>query len=347
MSISAVIQPVRLVSLRATAAAALRVRSKSTRVRAVHRSATIMAAGDLTANPLASWSFGRSPPSDAPDLPKWSSITPEHVKPAIMAAVDKVNAEIDAIEAELNKTNPSSWCELMDPLERLSEELSRPWGVVSHLKGVRDSEALRAAYDECQPAVVTASLRVGQSRPVYDALVALTENKEAWASLTDAQRRAVTCEVRDAKLSGVALDGAEKDRYNEIAKEMSELSTKFSNNVLDATKAFSHTCVEKSEVEGLPDSALEQAAQTASQKGGHENATAADGPWMFTLDAPSYMAVRSHSKNRTLREKGESLYSYFRTCMGNVIDVVFCVQCTARTSHEPRNTSHPSWTMPR
>lgn len=303
MSISAVIQPVRLVSLRATAAAALRVRSKSTRVRAVHRSATIMAAGDLTANPLASWSFGRSPPSDAPDLPKWSSITPEHVKPAIMAAVDKVNAEIDAIEAELTKTNPSSWCELMDPLERLSEELSRPWGVVSHLKGVRDSEALRAAYDECQPAVVTASLRVGQSRPVYDALVALTENKEAWASLTDAQRRAVTCEVRDAKLSGVALDGAEKDRYNEIAKEMSELSTKFSNNVLDATKAFSHTCVEKSEVEGLPDSALEQAAQTASQKGGHENATAADGPWMFTLDAPSYMAVRSHSKNRTLREK--------------------------------------------
>ena len=133
---------------------------------------------------------------------------------------------------------------------------------------------------------------------------------------------------------------------------MSELSTKFSNNVLDATKAFSHTCVEKSEVDGLPDSALEQAAQTASQNGGHENATAADGPWMFTLDAPSYMAVRSHSKNRTLREKGEILFLFrvsfhFRTRMGNYPDVVFCVQCTARTSHEPRNTSHPSWTMPR
>jgi oligopeptidase A len=126
---------------------------------------------------------------------------------------------------------------------------------------------------------------------------------------------------------------------------MSELSTKFSNNVLDATKAFSHTCVEKSEVEGLPDSALEQAAQTASQKGGHENATAADGPWMFTLDAPSYMAVRSHSKNRTLREKGKNFF--FISVMDNVIDVVFCVQCTARTSREPRNTSHPSWMMPR
>lgn len=305
MSLSAVVQPVRIVSLRATAVAALRRGSKPTRVRAATRPTLpiAMASSTLAENPLASWSFGRKPSGDAPDLPKWSSITPEHVKPAIMAAVDKVNAEIDAIETAFTESTPSSWSDLMDPLERLSEELSRPWGVVSHLKGVRDSEALRAAYDECQPAVVTASLRVGQSRPVYDALVALTKNESAWTSLTDAQRRAVECEVRDAQLSGVALDGAQKDRYNEIAKELSELSTKFSNNVLDATKAFAHTCVDKSEVDGLPDSALEQAAQTAKTKGGHENATAADGPWMFTLDAPSYMAVRSHAKNRALREK--------------------------------------------
>ena len=251
MSLSAVVQPVRIVSLRATAVAALRRGSKPTRVRAATRPTVpiAMASSTLAENPLASWSFGRKPSGDAPDLPKWSSITPEHVKPAIMAAVDKVNAEIDAIETAFTESTPSSWSDLMDPLERLSEELSRPWGVVSHLKGVRDSEALRAAYDECQPAVVTASLRVGQSRPVYDALVALTKNEPAWASLTDAQKRAVECEVRDAQLSGVALDGAQKDRYNEIAKELSELSTKFSNNVLDATKAFAHTCVDKSEVE--------------------------------------------------------------------------------------------------
>ena len=191
----------------------------------------------------------------------------------------------------------------MDPLERLSEQFSRPWGVVSHLKGVRDSEALREAYDEMQPKVVGASLRIGQSRPIYDALVALTENETAWAALTPAQKRAVECEVRDAKLGGVALDGAAKERYNEIAKELSQLSTQFSNNVLDATKAFSHLAVDKAEVEGLPASALEQAAQTAATKGGHEGATAAEGPWMFTLDAPSYMAVRMHAKNRELREK--------------------------------------------
>lgn len=147
------------------------------------------------------------------------------------------------------------------------------------------------------------SLRDGQSRPVYDALVALTANESAWSALTPAQRRAVECEVRDAQLGGVALDGAEKERYNEIAKELSALSTAFSNNVLDATKAFSHLATDKAEVAGLPPSALEQAAQTAAEKGKREGATAEDGPWMFTLDAPSYMAVRMHAEDRALREK--------------------------------------------
>ena len=270
------------------------------RVRSVKTMAT------LEANPLASWTYGLSEKAgEAPDLPKWSSITAEHVKPAITAAVAAANAEIDAIEKRLAlaESPPSTWAELMDPLERLSEKLSRPWGVVSHLKGVRDSDDLRSAYDECQPEVVTASLRIGQSRPVYDAMVALVENEAAFGALTPAQQRAVECEVRDAKLSGVALDGAEKTRYNEIAKELSALSTEFSNNVLDATKAFEHLCEAKDDVAGLPTSALEQAAQTAKSRGGHENATADEGPWMFTLDAPSYMAVRSHAENRALREK--------------------------------------------
>ena len=270
------------------------------RVRSVKTMAT------LEANPLASWTYGLGEKAgEAPDLPKWSSIKDEHVKPAITAAVAAANAEIDAIEKRLAlaESPPSTWAELMDPLERLSEKLSRPWGVVSHLKGVRDSDDLRSAYDECQPEVVTASLRIGQSRPVYDAMVALVENEAAFGALTPAQRRAVECEVRDAKLSGVALDGAEKTRYNEIAKELSALSTEFSNNVLDATKAFEHLCEAKDDVAGLPTSALEQAAQTAKSRGGHENATADEGPWMFTLDAPSYMAVRSHAENRALREK--------------------------------------------
>ena len=244
----------------------------------------------------------RPRPGASPDLPKWSSITPEHVRPAITDAVAAANAEIDAIEATFAEKKPTTWEESWT-LERLSERLSRPWGVVSHLKGVRDSDALREAYDACQPEVVAASLRIGQSRPVYDALVSLKEDASAWSNLTPAQRVAIECEIRDAKLSGVALDGAEKERYNEIAKELSALSTEFSNNVLDATKAFCPFCEDASEVAGLPKSAPTLAAQTAATRGGREGANAEDGPWMFTLDAPSYMAVRLHAESRELREK--------------------------------------------
>jgi oligopeptidase A len=300
MSLSAAISPARL-TFRSTTTLRTFAR-RGALDRAPSRAFPLRAMATLESNPLASWTLGRAPGA-SPDLPKWSSITPEHVRPAITAAVAAANAEIDAIEASFAEKTPTTWAELMDPLERLSERLSRPWGVVSHLKGVRDSEALREAYDACQPEVVTASLRIGQSRPVYDALVALAEDASAWSKLTPAQRRAVECEIRDAKLSGVALDGAEKERYNEIAKELSALSTEFSNNVLDATKAFEHVCEDKSDVVGLPKSALELAAQTAATRGGREGANAEDGPWMFTLDAPSYMAVRMHAENRELREK--------------------------------------------
>lgn len=290
--------------LRAVRPGVAQLTRKASVTRTIKSTSRVSTMASLAENPLASWTYGLGEKAGAaPDLPKWSSITAEHVRPAITAAVEAANAEIDAIEAKLTETPATSWEEIMDPLERLSEKLSRPWGVVSHLKGVRDSDDLRAAYDDCQPDVVTASLRIGQSRPVYDALVALTENADTWAKLTSAQQRAVECEVRDAKLSGVALDGADKDRYNEIAKELSALSTEFSNNVLDATKAFEHLCTDKSEVGGLPKSALEQAAQTAQTRGKLTDATAEDGPWMFTLDAPSYMAVRSHAENRALREK--------------------------------------------
>ena len=375
MSISSAFSPATL-TLTSTALRSVARRGART---VTSRRATATMATALDANPLASWSLGRDASGDKPDLPKWSSITAEHVKPAITAAVAAANAEIDAIEVSARAPSaraiasvrppgpaPSSfasrehfrvqisgrssppaplptspphpppppppppltpltlpnfrppsnkqaslassdasptYASLMDPLELLSEKLSRPWGVVSHLKGVRDSDALRAAYDECQPEVVAASLRIGQSRPVYDAMVALMADADAWRSLTPAQRRAVECEVRDAKLGGVALDGEAKERYNAIAKELSALSTAFSNNVLDATKAFEHLCETKEEVDGLPRSALELAAQTAATRGGREGATAEDGPWMFTLDAPSYMAVRSHAKNRALREK--------------------------------------------
>lgn len=104
-----------------------------------------------------------------------------------------------------------------------------------HLQGVKDSDALRAAVEEVQPDNVALGLRLSQSKPLYQAFKALKEGP-AWEKLNEAQRRVVDIELRDFVLGGVALEGAEKERYNAIQQELTQLSTKFSNNVLDATK---------------------------------------------------------------------------------------------------------------
>ena len=93
------------------------------------------------------------------------------------------------------------------------------------------------------------------------------------------------------------VQGQQRERFNEIKKELSKLSTKFSNNVLDATKSFKKLITEKALVEGLPASALGLAAQQAKSEG-HDDATPEDGPWLITLDFPSYFPVMSHAKNR-------------------------------------------------
>lgn len=112
----------------------------------------------------------------------------------------------------------------------------------------------------------------------------------------------VELELRDFVLGGVALEGAGKEEYNSIQQELAKLSTKFSNNVLDATKAFKKLVTDKAVVEGLPPTALGLAAQQARQEG-HEAATPEDGPWLLTLDFPCYYPVMTHAKDRALREE--------------------------------------------
>ena len=194
-----------------------------------------------------------------------------------------------------------TWSGLVEPLERIGDRLGRPWGTVSHLKAVRDSEALRAAVDTVQPEKVALGLRLAQSAPLYGAFKALREGP-AWASLSEAQRRLVEAELRDATLSGVGLTGAAKERFNAIQQELSKTATAFSNNILDATKAFLRVVTDPAHVAGLPPSALALAAQTAVAKG-HAGATPEAGPYAFTLDIPSYQAVLSHAAHRPLREE--------------------------------------------
>jgi len=230
-------------------------------------------------------------------FPLFDKVNAEHVVPGMRALLGQLHDEI----TELEKSVQPTWSGLVEPLEKIGDRHQKTWGIVSHLKGVKDSDGLRKAVEEIQPENVKLSLRLAQSKPLYEAFKSLKDGPE-WAKLSAAQKRIVENELRDFVLGGVALEGEAKERFNAIQQELTQLSTKFSNNVLDSTKAYKKLVTSKEDVEGLPATALGLAAQQA-KKDGHETATPEEGPWLFTLDFPSYYPVLTHAKNRALREE--------------------------------------------
>ena len=235
-------------------------------------------------------------------LPPFEKITPEQVVPAITQLLAELDAELANLEASVTPT----WSGLVEPLTQIEERLTWSWGIVGHLMGVKNSPELREAYESVQPKVVQFGNKLSQSKPLYKAFKALKKG-ESWDKLEPAQQRIVEAAIRDAELSGVGLEGEKRERFNEIQLQLAELATKFSNNVLDATKAFKLKLTSKDEVDGLPPSSLSLAAQTARAEG-EESATAQEGPWVITLDYPSYLPFMKYSRNRELREK---LYKAF------------------------------------
>ena len=229
---------------------------------------------------LAAGAYDRLPPFDA--------ITPSHIEPGIRALVERVLTGLPELEAGVTP----SWQGTIGALEALTEPLFTAWGVVQHLMGVQNSPELRAAHEAVQKDVVQVSMRVAQSEPIYRAMLALKEGA-AWSGLDGAQQRIVLGALREAELSGVGLIGEPRERFQQIELELAELSTRFMNNVLDETKAFSMMLSTPEEIDGLPPTLL---AATAQGEGG-------TGPWNITLDAPVFLPFMEHSKRRDLREK--------------------------------------------
>ncbi|KJH71506.1 M3 family metallopeptidase [Aliterella atlantica] len=235
-------------------------------------------------------------------LPPFAEIKPEHVVPAMTQLLAEADEEITALEAQVQPT----WTGLVEPLDRLGERVTWSWGIVGHLMGVKNSPELREAYESVQPQVVQFFNKLSQSQPIYAAFKALKASQD-WDSLDSAQKRIVDAAIKDAELSGIGLEGEKRDRFNAIQLELAEISTKFSNHVLDATKAFSLTLTSKAEIDGLPPSLVSLAAQ-AAREAGEENATPENGPWLITLDFPSFGPFMQHSTRSDLREK---LYKAF------------------------------------
>jgi len=237
-------------------------------------------------------------------LPPFDRIAPEHVVPGMRQLLQELEQELSELEAKATPT----WEGTVAPLARIEERLDWSWGIVNHLMGVKNSSALRQAHEQVQPEVVRFGNRLSQSAPIYRALKQLRDGPD-WERLDRAQQRIVDAYLQDAELSGVGLEGERRERFNAIQLELAELSTQFSNHVLDATQAFQLRLTHPDEVAGLPESALRLAAQAALDHS-DTDATAEAGPWVLTLDIPSFLPFMQHAQRRDLRER---LYRAFVT----------------------------------
>ncbi len=223
-------------------------------------------------------------------LPPFSAIRPEHVEPAIRQLIERNKRRVQELLAEPGAAAPAS---LLQPLEDLEDELAQCWSPVSHLNGVCNSEALREAYNTCLPLLSEYHTWLGQHTGLFEAHCALAES-DAFATLDAAQQQAVHNALRDFRLAGVALPAAQKQRYSELQQRLSELGSRFTDNLLDATNAWSRQATAE-ELAGLPATALASAAEAARQQG-------LEG-YLLTLDFPSVQPLLSYCDNAALREE--------------------------------------------
>lgn len=228
--------------------------------------------------------------------PSFSSIEPQHIVPAVRTVLDDSRELIEQVATQSNPT----WESLVAPLEQADDRINRVWSPVSHLNAVLSSDALREAHDSSLPLLSDYATWVGQHQGLYKAYQALKESAE-FAGLSTAQQRVITDTLRDFELSGVALKADDKKRYGDIQARLSELSSTFSNHVLDATHAWFKHITDRNELSGLPDSALAAAEAEAQSR---ELAG-----WVFTLDIPSYLPVMNYADNRDLRAEMYRAYT--------------------------------------
>ncbi len=251
----------------------------------------------------------------ADGLPRFDRIRAEHIVPAVRHTLAQAEQRLTEIEQSLAKLDRPSWDDIFTPLEELDRPFDFAWKPVGHLFGVLNSPELRTAYETVLPEVVRFGLRASQSRPIYEAVKRLKD--QAGETLTPTRQRIVDQKLLSAKLSGIALEGEQRERFNAIAEELSQLNTDFSNHVLDATKAFELILTQPEEVAGCAPSLLQLAAQSFVQKRGEQDSVEADsastrpsplaprpssGPWRITLDGPIVTPFLQHSRRRDLRE---------------------------------------------
>lgn len=229
----------------------------------------------------------------------FEQIVPDHFLPALDALEETIIPEIEALEALESPT----WETLLDPLEELEEKIHRVVGPMAHLKLVKDSSALREAYALAEPRIQQLELRICQSRPFYNAFLAL-RNSEDWHQYSSGQKRLLEKRILESKLKGIDLLEEDQITFNSLILRLNELQSLYVSNMLDATKKKSIVVADGRMMEGVPFPTLKFTAEAFNLTRSEEDpvATPQDGPWKLSLTPHVFLAVLRHCKCRDTRE---------------------------------------------
>lgn len=238
-------------------------------------------------------------------LPRFDQIKPEHIAPAVAQLLEESEKLFNNIEANA----APQWDAIFGPLDQMDQLFEQTWKPIGHLLSVNNSPELREAYEKALPGIVQFGLRVRQCRPVYDCVKAMKESGD-WDNFSSARKRIIDQKLLSAKLSGIGLEDGLKEQFNQNAQKLSQLATKFSNNVLDSTKASSLTITDIADTTGWPKSLLNLTSQTfnMSSKENEPVSTPEKGPWKITLDVPIIQPFGQHCQNRELRKQAYCVY---------------------------------------
>jgi oligopeptidase A len=220
-------------------------------------------------------------------LPAFGRIEAGHAVPALQ----KVLADNRARLRELTSQRAPTFASLVVPVEELSYRLSRVWSPIGHLNAVANSTEMREAYNACVPLLTEYSSEVGQNGALQAAYAYVLEHEAQ--SLEPAQRKVLENALRDFRLAGVDLPPEKKARYREVQQQLAQLSTKFSENVLDAARAFTRGVTNSAELAGLPANVIDRAAADARE--------AKQAGWLFKLDQPTYVTIMASAEDENLR----------------------------------------------
>jgi len=236
---------------------------------------------DLKTNPLL----------DLGGLARFDAIAPEHVTPAM----DRLLADCRAAVAKItDPATPPTWDAIAEPLDDATEKLGRAWAMVSHLNAVVDTPELRAQYNANLPRLTQFWTELSQNEALYAKYKAIAASQD-YAGLSATRRRVIDNELRDFRLGGAELPPESKERLRAIRERQSQLSTRYAENVLDATNAFALFLDTPARLSGVPDDTLQMLHEAAQADG-------RDG-YKLTLHGPSYYPLLQYADDRALREE--------------------------------------------